>query len=158
MRYFALLLGFPINALTGVEILVLLLWLSAWQVKPRPRTDVRKTGFSPINAENNRGVTNDVMFTHADEKINILLSVLSMFFLLLLLLLLYDFNLNTQGFVYLEFVKYQRGIHRNVQVFAKCNVCISAIHLLYIKTCPIFLPTSKLIVYISDVGLTNIEY
>ena len=29
--------------------------------------------------------------------------------------LFYDFNLNTQGFVYLEFAKYQLGLHRNMQ-------------------------------------------
>ena len=51
--------------------------------------------------------------------------------------------MNTQGFVYLEFVKYQLGRHRNVQVFVKCNVCISAIQLFYIRTCPGFLPISK---------------
>ena len=49
----------------------------------------RKTGYSPLNADNNRDVTTDVMFPYAHEKINIL------FFF-------NDFNLNTQGFVYLE--------------------------------------------------------
>ena len=58
-----------------------------------------KTWNSPLNAETNRGVTNDVMFVYAHEKINILVSVLSIGFFLF-----YDFNLNTQGFVYLEFV------------------------------------------------------
>ena len=33
----------------------------------------------------------------------------------------------TQGFVYLEFVKYQLGFHRNVQVFQKYSVRISAL-------------------------------
>ena len=95
----------------------------------------RKTGYSPLNAENNRGVTNDVMFAYMHTKINILLSVLSIFFLSF-----YDFNLNTQGFVYFECVKYQLSLHRNVHVFAKCNVCIQ---LFYIQTCPGFLPRSK---------------
>ena len=36
-------------------------------------------GYSPLNAENNRGVTNDVIFTYAHEKINFLFSVLSIF-------------------------------------------------------------------------------
>ena len=58
---------------------------------------------------NNQGVTNDVMFAYAHEKINILLSVLSIFFFLF-----YDFNLNTQGCVNLEIVKNQLGLHRNV--------------------------------------------
>ena len=51
-------------------------------------------GFSPLNAENIRGVTNDVMFAYVHAKINILLSVLNICFFLF-----YDFNLNTQGSV-----------------------------------------------------------
>ena len=42
----------------------------------------RKTGYSLLNAENNRGVTNDVMSTYLHTKINILLSVLSIFLFL----------------------------------------------------------------------------
>ena len=38
------------------------------------------------------------------------------------------FNLNTQGFVYLDLVEYQVELNRNVQVFANCNICISGIH------------------------------
>ena len=57
--------------------------------------------YSPLNAENNRGVTNDVMFAYVHEKMNILLSVLSIFSFFF-----YDCKLNTQYFVYLEFVKY----------------------------------------------------
>ena len=98
----------------------------------------RKMGYSPLNAKNNLDVTDEVMFACVHTKLNILLSVLSIFFFLL-----YDFNLNTQGFVYLKIVKYQLILHRNVQVFAKCNVCISAIHLFYIQTCPGFLSLSK---------------
>ena len=60
----------------------------------------RKTGYSPLNAENNRGVTNDAMCAYVHE--------------------IYDFNLSIKGFVYLEFVKYLLGLHRNVQIFAKC--------------------------------------
>ena len=78
------------------------------------------------------------MSAYMHGKMNILLSVLSIF-----LSLVYDCNLNTQRFVYLEFVKYQLGFHRNVQVFAKCNVYIYAIQLFYIQTCPGFLPISK---------------
>ena len=61
----------------------------------------RETGYSPLNAENNRGVTNDVMFAYVHTKINILFSVLSIFFFLF-----YDFNLKAKGYVYLEFVKF----------------------------------------------------
>ena len=71
----------------------------------------RKTGYSPLNAKNNQGVTNDVMFVYAHEKINILLSV---FNIVPFVFFLFDVYLNTQGFVYLEFVKYQLGLHRNV--------------------------------------------
>ena len=46
--------------------------------------------------------------------------------------LFYDFNLNIHGFVYLEIVKYQMGLHTIVQVLAKCNVYISAIQLFYL--------------------------
>ena len=63
----------------------------------------RKTGYTPLNAENNRDVNYDVMFAYVRTKLNFLLSVLSIYFVLFF----YDFNLNTQGFVYLEFVKYQ---------------------------------------------------
>ena len=42
------------------------------------KIDVRQeNGVSPLNAKNNRGVTNDVMFAYMHEKINILLSLLS---------------------------------------------------------------------------------
>ena len=62
--------------------------------------------------------TNDVLFAYMHEEINI--SVLSIFFFFFFFFfrLFYDFNLNTNGFVYLEFVKFQLGLHRNVQVFA----------------------------------------
>ena len=86
----------------------------------------RKTRYSPLYAEDKRDVTNDVMFAYVHEKINILLSVLSIFSFIF-----YELNLNIHGFVYLEFVKYQLGFHRNVQIFAKCKACISAIQLFY---------------------------
>ena len=68
------------------------------------------------------------------------------------------FYLNTQGFVYLEFVKYQLGHHRNVQVFAKCNVFMSAIKLFYIQICPGFLPISTYIVHLSDARVAKTKY
>ena len=46
------------------------------------------------------------------------------------IILFYDVNLNTQDFVYLEFVKYQPGLHGNLSVPEKCNVYISALQLL----------------------------
>ena len=98
----------------------------------------RKPGYSPLNAENSRSATHVFVFAYEDEKINILLSVLSIF----LQFLFYGFKQSTQALVHLEFVKYQLGLHRNEQVFAKCNVCISAIQLLFIRTCQRFLPIS----------------
>ena len=67
----------------------------------------KKTKYSPLNAKNNHGVTNDVILTYAHEKINIMLSVSSIIFMF------YAFNLNKPGFTYTEFVKYQLGLHRN---------------------------------------------
>ena len=69
----------------------------------------RKTGYSPLNADNNRSVTDVVIFAYVHEKINILPSVLNIFFFSC-----YDLNLNTEGLVYLEFVKYQLCLHRNM--------------------------------------------
>ena len=46
----------------------------------------RKIRYSPLNAENNRGVTNGFMFAYSHEKINILLpvlNILSFFFMIL---------------------------------------------------------------------------
>ena len=37
----------------------------------------KKTEYYPLNAENNQRVTNDVMYAYVHEKMNILLSVLS---------------------------------------------------------------------------------
>ena len=104
-----------------------------------------------MSDKKNRDVSNDVIFAYVHEKINILLSVLSKF----VSFFDYDFILNTQGFLYLECVKYQLGLQRNVQVFAKCNVCISAIQLFYIQTCPGFRHISKLIVYLSDARVSK---
>ena len=69
----------------------------------------RKTGYSALSAENNRGVNNDVMFAYVHEEMNILLSVLTIFSFFFIIV-----TINTQSFVYLEFVKYQLGLHRNV--------------------------------------------
>ena len=53
-----------------------------------------KAGYAPLNAENNLSVTFCFIAVYAHEKLNILVSVLnSMSFF-------YDFNLNTQDFVY----------------------------------------------------------
>ena len=52
-------------------------------------------------------------------------------------------------------IKYQLGLHRNVRVIAKCNVCISAIQLFYIQTCPCFFPISKKIIYLSDARISK---
>ena len=87
---------------------------------------------------NIRCVTNDALDAYAHEKINILFSVLSVFFLSF-----YDFKLNIQGLVYLEIVKYQLGLQRNVQGFAKCNVCISTIQLFYVHVRAFFLYWNK---------------
>ena len=98
------------------------------------KIDVRQeNGVISLKCEkqNNQCVTNDITFAYEHEKINNLLPVF------------YDLSLNTEGFVYLEFVKYQLGLHRNMQAFAKCNICISAIQLFYIQTCPGFLPIEK---------------
>ena len=76
------------------------------------------------------------------------ISVLSMCFLSCLW-----FNLNTQGFVYLNIVKYnQLRLHRNMRVLTKFNACISGIQWFYIQTCPGFLPVLKQIVYLCDEG------
>ena len=42
-------------------------------------SDRKKTGYSPLNAESSRDITIDVMFAYANEKINILPSVFSIF-------------------------------------------------------------------------------
>ena len=47
--------------------------------------------FTPLNAENNIGVTFDVIVAYAHEKINILDSVLN-----IILIFFYDVNLNSQ--------------------------------------------------------------
>ena len=60
------------------------------------------------------------------EKKNILISVLNVIFFLF-----YDVNLNTQVFVSLECVKYQLGLRRNMPVFTKYNVYISAIQFVF---------------------------
>ena len=93
--------------------------------KKKKKMSDRKTGYSPLN---NRVVTNDVMFVYAHEKINIF----------------YDFYLNTQGFVYLKFAKYQLGLQRNVATF-------HAMYAYLLYSLYGFLP-------ISSIGLAKIEY
>ena len=78
-----------------------------------------ENGVLSLRCVNNRGVTYDVMCVYVHTKISILLTVLSIF-----CFPFYDLNLNTQGFVYSEFVKNQLGLHRNMQGFVKRNVCI----------------------------------
>ena len=51
----------------------------------------RKTGYAPLNAENNRGVANDVMFAYVHEKKN----EHSVFCFEHFFFLFYDCNLNT---------------------------------------------------------------
>ena len=46
-------------------------------------------------------------------------------------------------------------LHRNVQIFAICNVCISAMLLFCTQTCPGFIPISKQIVYFSDARVSK---
>ena len=93
------------------------------------------------------------MFVYAHEKINIPVSVLSIVFFLV-----YDFNLRTQGFIYLEFFQYQLGLHSNVQVFVRCNVCISAIQLfIYKYVQAFFLYRNKSYIF-PMLGLAKIEY
>ena len=69
---------------------------------------------------------------------------------------------NFTSFVNLELGKYELGLRRNVQVFAKCNVCISVIQLFFIHKCLDFRPISKYIVNLSYIfpmlGLATIEY
>ena len=104
-----------------------------------------KPGYVPLDAENSRSVTFCFLIAYVQEKINSLVSVLNICFFLF-----YDVNLNTQDLVYLEFVKYQLDLHRNMPVFAKCNVYISAKKLFYIQECPNCLPIQKKNIYLSD--------
>ena len=49
-------------------------------------------------------------------------------------LIFYAFNLNIQGFVCSEIIKYKLSLHIKVQVFAKCSAIIQ---MFYIQTCPL---------------------
>ena len=86
--------------------------------------------YAPLNAANSLSVTFCFIVTYEHEKINLLI-----YFFNIICFIFYDVNLNTQDFVFLEFVKYQLGLRRNRSVFAKCNIHISAINLFYIQTC-----------------------
>ena len=112
-----------------------------------------KPEYAPWNAE--KPQCHFGFSAYAHERINILFSLLSFFFFLF-----YELNLYNQGFVYLEFVKYQLGLRRNMPVFAKCNVCIFAIvynYIKIIKAYPNFLSVSNLIVYLSDSRVSKIS-
>ena len=85
--------------------------------------NTRVPGYAPFNAENSLSVTFGFIIAYAHEIIHILVSVLNIIFFLF-----YDVNLNTCDFVYLEFVKDQLGLRRNMPVFAKCNVYICFIY------------------------------
>ena len=115
----------------------------------------RKTGYSPLYVKNKRDVTNDVMFAYMHKKINILLSVLSIFFSFFY----YDFNLNTQGFVLLSI---------NWAPIKTCKFSRNAINAYLLYSCfiyrhiqPFFLYRNKLYIF-PMLGLakirTNWEY
>ena len=93
-----------------------------------------------------RNVTNHITFAYAHEKVNILLSVLS-----IVVFFFFDgFNQNTQGFVYLEFVGYQLGLHsfREMQCLHICYTVVVLAFFLYRNKSYIF----------PIVRLTKIEY
>ena len=46
----------------------------------------KKTGYSPLNADNNLGVTNDVIFAYAHTKMNICFLFWAFFFLFFMIL------------------------------------------------------------------------
>ena len=99
---------------------------------------------APLIAENGLDVTLGFIVAYAHEKINILVSVLNIIFFLF-----YDDHLNTQDFVYFEFVKYQLGIRRNMSVFLR-NAMYA--YLLYVQI--VFLCQKK--VYLSDCRVSKI--
>ena len=84
-----------------------------------------KPGYAPLNAENGLSVTSCFIVICTWENKHSGFCFEHFVFC--------NVNLNTQDFVYLEFVKYQMGLRRNMPVFAKCNVYMSAVRLLYIR-------------------------
>ena len=68
-----------------------------------------KTGYSPLNSENNRGVINVVMFAYVHEKINILLSVLIFFSFSFISILTWVHNLLSINFASIETCKFSRN-------------------------------------------------
>ena len=88
---------------------------------------------------------------YVQEKINILLSISSNYFLLY-----FDICLNIHGFVYSEFCMYHLGLCRNNHVLTKCNLCLPAIEWFYIQHCPSFLPISKLDAYLCESRVSKI--
>ena len=97
-----------------------------------------KPGYITLKAENSLSVIFGFIVAYTHKKINILVSVFNIIFFLF-----YDVNLNTQYFIYLEFVQNQLSLRRNMPVFAKCNERISASQLFYIQVFPNCLPISK---------------
>ena len=86
----------------------------------------RKTGYSPtLNAENSRGVTHGFMFAYAHDEI--IFCFLLYFIYFFFLFLFYGFNLNTQDFVYLEFVKYQLGFHKRFLEMQSIHICYTVV-------------------------------
>ena len=65
---------------------------------------VSKPWYAPLNTENSLSGTFNFKVAYAHEKINILGTVLN-----IIAFLFFDVNLNTQDFVYLEFVKYHKA-------------------------------------------------
>ena len=57
--------------------------------------------------------------------------------------------------LYLDFVKYQLGLHRKVQVFAKCNVCISDIYR-HVQAFFSYIEIS-LVLFFSDSGVSRVR-
>ena len=103
---------------------------------------VKKLGYPPFEEQNNPIFTCDMFFMHLQEKINILLSVSSDYFLLY-----FDICLNVQRFVQSDFCKYRLGLRSNKHIFTKCNSCLPAIQWFYIQHCPRVTPMSKLDVF-----------
>ena len=105
---------------------------------------VKRNRVSSLWASSNPIFASGLIFVHVQEKINILFSVSSNYFLLY-----FDICLNMQCFVYSKVYKYLLGLHRNKHVLTKCSSYLSAVQWFYIKHGPIFHLISKLDVYLS---------
>ena len=82
--------------------------------EPLKLVSASKQGNADWNAENSLFVTFSFIVAFEHEIINILLPVLSIFSFFF-----YEHNLINQGFVYMDFIKYQMGLRRSMHVFAK---------------------------------------